>query len=123
MLRAKAASPAPMKPATAILRERSRLFFSALPDNTAQPGRMEFTDRADFLESHGDSYLGALNALIRLESELDRVRDVEEAAGLRKRAADIRAHLKFLLESTDPNTVFWIERRADSNLRNGCRNA
>jgi len=122
MLRAKSASTAAIESATATLRERSRLFFSSLPEtNAAQPGRMEFTDRADFLESHGDSYLAALNALTRLESELDRLRDVEEAAGLRKRAADIRTHLKFLLESTDPNTVFWIERRAASNLRNAAR--
>ncbi len=124
MLRAKGASSAAIESSTATLRERSRLFFSSLPEtNAAQPGRMEFTDRADFLEAHGDSYLGAINALIRLEGELDRVRDVEEAAGLRKRAADIRAHLKFLLESTDPNTVFWIERRAASNLRNAARNS
>jgi len=124
MLRAKSASSAAIESATATIRERSRLFFSSLPEtNAAQPGRMEFTDRIDFLESHGDSYLAALNALTRLESELDRLRDVEEAAGLRKRAADIRAHLKFLLESTDPNTVFWIERRAASNLRNAARAA
>src|ERR1700744_4635609 len=129
MLRAKGASSAAIESATQTIRERSRLFFSALPaqDSAAQPGRMEFPgrvefkDRADFLESHGDSYLGAINALTRLEGELDRIRDVEEAAGLRKRAADIRAHLKFLLESTDPNTVFWIERRAASNLRNTAR--
>jgi ATP-dependent DNA helicase DinG len=130
MLRAKGASSTAIESATATIRERSRLFFSSLPaDNTAQPGRMEFggrcefKDRADFLESHGDAYLGAANALTRLEGELDRVRDVEEAAGLRKRAADIRNHLKFLLESTDPNTVFWIERRAASNLRNTARPA
>lgn len=125
MLRAKGASSAAIESSTATLRERSRLFFSSLPETTttAQPGRMEFTDRADFLESHGDSYLGAVNALTRLEGELDRLRDVEEAAGLRKRAADIRAHLKFLLEATDPNTVFWIERRAASNLRNTARNS
>ncbi len=139
MLRAKRASSAAIESATATIRERSRLFFSALPAGqsagaiSAQPGRIqfpgrfefhgrfEFSDRNDFLEAHGDSYLGAINALTRLEGELDRVRDVEEAAGLRKRAADIRAHLKFLLESTDPNTVFWIERRAASNLRNQAR--
>ena len=123
MLRAKGASSAAIESSTATLRERSRLFFSSLPDTTAQPGRMEFTDRADFLEAHGDSYLGAINALTRLEGELDRLREVEEAAGLRKRSADIRTHLKFLLESTDPNTVFWIERRAASNLRNAARAA
>jgi ATP-dependent DNA helicase DinG len=40
---------------------------------------------------------------------------------LRKRAADIRNHLKFLLESTDPNTVFWIERRAAGGVRGAAR--
>ena len=65
MLRAKGASSAAIESATATLRERSRLFFASLPagaspDATlAQPGRMEFIDRADFLEAHGDSYLGA----------------------------------------------------------------
>ncbi|HEX4156513.1 MAG TPA: helicase C-terminal domain-containing protein [Acidobacteriaceae bacterium] len=129
LLRAKHASSAAIESATQTLRERSRLFFSSLPTASgeeaapAHPGRMEFTQRADFLETSGDAYLGALNALTRLESELERLRDVDEAAGLRKRAADIRAHLNFLLESTDPNTVFWIERRAASNLRNTARNA
>src|SRR5580658_6395667 len=70
MLRAKGASSAAIESSTATLRERSRLFFSSLPEtNTAQPGRMEFTDRNDFLEAHGDSYLGAINALTRLEGE------------------------------------------------------
>jgi ATP-dependent DNA helicase DinG len=126
MLRAKHASSPAIESATQTLRERSRLFFSSLPtdeERIAQPGRMEFTHREDFLEASGDAYLGAANALTRLEGELDRLREVEEAAGLRKRAADIRNHLKFLLESTDPNTVFWIERRAASNLRNAARNA
>jgi ATP-dependent DNA helicase DinG len=31
--------------------------------------------------------------------------------------------MKFLLESDDPNNVFWIERRATSGLRNAARNA
>ncbi|HEY5382296.1 MAG TPA: helicase C-terminal domain-containing protein [Acidobacteriaceae bacterium] len=126
MLRAKRASSPAIESATQTLRERSRLFFSSLPtdvERAAQPGRMEFTHREDFLETSGDAYLGASNALVRLEAELDRLREVEEAAGLRKRATDIRNHLKFLLESTDPNTVFWIERRAASNLRNAARNS
>ena len=36
---------------------------------------------------------------------------MDEAPGLRKRTADISTHLKFLLESQDPNTVFWIATR------------
>jgi ATP-dependent DNA helicase DinG len=123
MLRAKQSSSPAIESATHSLRERSRLFFGSLPSGPSHIGRLEFTDRPDFLEASGDAYLGATNALIRLEGELDHLREVDEATGLRKRATDIRNHLKFLLESTDPNTVFWIERRATSNLRNAARAA
>jgi ATP-dependent DNA helicase DinG len=123
LLRAKAVSTSAIESATQTVRERSKLFFASLPAGPSDLGRLEFIDRADFLEARGDAYLGALNALQRLEGELERLREVDEAAGLRKRAADIRNHLKFLLESTDPNTVFWIERRATSGLRNAARNA
>ncbi len=118
MLRAKNASSSAIESATAQLRERSRMFFGSLPAGPSHLGRLEFTDRTDFLEARGDAYLATSNALIRLEGELERLREVDEAPGLRKRAADIRHHLKFLLESDDKNTVFWIERRATSNLRN-----
>ncbi len=121
LLRAKAVSTSAIESATQTIRERSKLFFASLPVGSSDLGRLEFTDRADFLEARGDAYLGALNSLQRLEGELERLREVDEAAGLRKRAADIRNHLKFLLESTDPNTVFWIERRATSGLRNAAR--
>ncbi len=123
LLRAKQASSPAIESATHSLRERSRLFFGSLPCGPSHIGRLEFTDRPDFLEASGDAYLGATNALIRLEGELDHLREVDEATGLRKRATDIRNHLKFLLESTDPNTVFWIERRATSGLRNAARTA
>ena len=121
MLRAKQASSSAVESATATLRERSKLFFGSLPVGPSHLGRLEFIDRADFLEARGDAYLGATNALQRLEGELERLREVEEASGLRKRATDIRQHMKFLLESEDRNTVFWIERRATSNLRNAAR--
>jgi ATP-dependent DNA helicase DinG len=127
MLRAKGVSTAAIESATLNIRERSRMFFSSLPINPSPSGspigRMEFSDRTDFLEDRGDAYIAASNALVHLESELDRLRDVEEASGLRKRATDIRAHMKFLLESEDPNNVFWIERRATMNLRNAARGA
>jgi ATP-dependent DNA helicase DinG len=123
LLRAKGVTTSAIESATQTIRERSKLFFASLPVGPSDLGRLEFIDRADFLEARGDAYLGALNSLQRLEGELERLREVDEAAGLRKRAADIRNHLKFLLESTDPNTVFWIERRATSGLRNAARNA
>jgi ATP-dependent DNA helicase DinG len=119
MLRAKRASTSAIESATATLRDRARLFFGALPagDSNGGLGRMPFEQRAEFLEESGDTYTGALNALTRLEGELERLRDVDEAPGLRKRTADIATHLKFLLESQDPNTVFWIERRAAAGVR------
>jgi ATP-dependent DNA helicase DinG len=123
LLRAKGASSSAIESATATIRERSKLFFGSLPAGPSHLGRLEFTDRADFLEARGDAYLGASNALSRLEGELERLREVEEASGLRKRAADIRNHMKFLLESEDRNTVFWIERRALGGLRNAARAA
>lgn len=137
MMRARQASTAAIENATATLRERARLFFAALPYDAsraagdsittldAQPnsspyaglGRMPFEQRDEFLEERGDTYTGALNALSRLESELDHMKNIDEVPGLRKRTADIANHLKFLLESHDPNTVFWIERRAAGGVR------
>jgi ATP-dependent DNA helicase DinG len=135
MLRAKGASTPAIESATAMLRERARMFFAALPydestasrpsalDSNPALGRMNFLARAEFLEESGDTYTGALNALTRLEGELERLKDVDETPGLRKRAADIATHLTFLLESRDPNTVFWIERRAAGGVRNLARAA
>ena len=121
MLRAKGASSSAIESATASLRDRSKMFFGSLPVGSSNLGRLEFTGRADFLEARGDAYLATSNALVRLEGELDHLKEVEEAPGLRKRAADIRNHLTFLLESEDKNTVFWIERRPTGGLRNAAR--
>src|ERR1700733_15099024 len=125
MLRAKKASTAAIESASATLKERSRMFFAVLPTETtglpAGTGRMPFHNREAFLEESGDYYTGVLNALTRLEGELEYLKNVEEAPGLRKRAADIRAHLTFLLESPDRNTVFWIERRAAGGVKNLAR--
>ena len=142
MLRTKRASTAAIESATATLRDRARIFFAALPFDpsgsnvnsiaaldtapaAANPGlgRMPFEQRTEFLEESGDTYTGALHALARLEAELERLKDVDEAPGLRKRTADIATHLKFLLESQDPNTVFWIERRAAHGVRSLARGA
>jgi ATP-dependent DNA helicase DinG len=125
MLKAKNALSSSITSACATLKDRSRLFFAALPgdDPFAPPtlGRMPFDQRESFLEESGDTYTGALNALQRLEGEMDSLRNVEESTGLRKRTADIKQHLKFLLESDDPNTVFWIDRRATGGVRNLAR--
>ncbi len=126
LLRSKEATSSGIESALATLRERARMFFAALPASSsgdtglsmaAGPGRMPFVGRPDFLESSGDLYLSVVNALTRLEGELERVKNVDEIAGLRKRAGDIRTHLKFLLESEDLNTVFWIDRRPTAGVK------
>ncbi len=122
MLRAKQASSSAIESACAILKDRTRMFFASLPTEGFQAlGRMPFEGRAEFLEEYGDAYLGAANALQRLEGQLADIKNVDETKGLIKRTSDIRAHLKFLLESDDPNTVFWIERRATGGVRNAAR--
>ncbi len=124
MLKSKDALSSSITSACTTLHERSRMFFGALPTEGSVPlGRMPFERREDFLEESGDTYTATLNALTRLDGELERVKNVDEVAGLRNRANEIRRQLSFLLESTDRNTVFWIERRAVGGVRNLARAA
>ncbi len=108
---ARACSSAPCPPTTAPTAS------AACPSPAAWPSRTA----PNSWKSRGDIYTATLNALTRLEGELERVKNVDEASGLRKRTADIRRHLNFLLESHDRNTVFWIERRAVGGVRNFAR--
>lgn len=129
LLRSKSELKAEVISATQMIRERARMFFGALPTRAvggergseAYPprggeGRMPFTNREEFLEEHGDVYLGLLNALHRIEGELERLRNIEESQPLRRRAGTVREQLKFLMESGDRNTVFWLERRSGRHL-------
>lgn len=111
VLRARQSLSSTVMSASQLMRERGRMFFGALPLSGGSEGRMQFSQREEFLEMQGDVYLGALNALHRLETEFERMRGVDEASGLRKRTTDIRVQLKFLMEAEDKNTVFWLERR------------
>ena len=101
------------------LRDRTRLFFSALP--MAGDGRQPFTDREEFLESSGDLYMGVRATLRRMEDEMEGLKNVDEAPGLRKRVARLRSELEFLMESNASNIVYWLERRAygaaEKNMR------
>ena len=96
--------------ATQQLRERARMFFAALPMNG--DGRQPFTEREEFLENSGDLYTAVCATLRRLEAEMERLTEIEEAPGLKKRVARLHAEFKFLLESNASNMVYWMERRA-----------
>ncbi len=91
------------------LRERARLFFAGLP--MTGDGRQPFTAREEFLETSGDLYLSVCASLRRLEAEIEGLKQVEEAPGIRKRVTRLRSELEFLLESNASNTVYWLERR------------
>jgi ATP-dependent DNA helicase DinG len=118
MLKSKDALSSSIVSSCSTLHDRARMFFAALPaEANSNIGRMPFDRRSDFLEESGDYYTATLNALTRLEGELERIKNVDEIPGLRNRASEIRRSLSFLLESTDRNTVFWIERRATGGVK------
>jgi ATP-dependent DNA helicase DinG len=103
------------------LRDRARLFFSALP--MAGDGRQPFEAREEFLETQGDLYLSVRATLQRMEMDMEGLKNVEEAPGLRKRVARLRGELEFLLESDAANLVYWLERRTSGGRgREGARN-
>jgi ATP-dependent DNA helicase DinG len=91
------------------LRERARLFFAGLPIST--DGRQPFDAREQFLETSGDLYLSVRTILRRLEAEMENLKGIDEAPGLRKRVARLRSEFEFLLESNSTNMVYWMERR------------
>ncbi|MGH9444549.1 MAG: ATP-dependent DNA helicase, partial [Terriglobia bacterium] len=67
------------------LRRRSDSFFELFP---ASEGRSSFEHRDQFLETNQGAYSSLLNALVRLETELMRVKDrPEEITNLGRRAA------------------------------------
>jgi ATP-dependent DNA helicase DinG len=91
------------------LRDRARMFFAGLP--LAGDGRQPFNGREEFLETQGDLYLAVRATLRRLEAEMDGMKAVDEAPGLKKRVTRLRSELEFLLESSANNMVYWMERR------------
>jgi ATP-dependent DNA helicase DinG len=106
--------------ATRSLRERSQFFFALLPPGE---GRFAFQNRREFLEENGDEFIGLMQALTRLSSELHNLRQKpEEVFNFIRRTDELRVQLGFLMESEDHNTVFWIERRGGRGISRDKRN-
>jgi ATP-dependent DNA helicase DinG len=106
--------------ATRSLRERSQFFFALLPPGE---GRFAFQNRREFLEENGDEFIGLMQALTRLSSELHNLRQKpEEVFNFIRRTDELRVQLGFLMESEDQNTVFWIERRGGRGISRDKRN-
>ena len=108
-LRLKGLQSAEVLAAVGELRRRSDLFFELFPGTE---GRTSFDNRESFLEVNRGHYSALLNALVRLETELSRLKDrPEEVNNLARRAAELRQTFETVLESRDRNLVFWWERR------------
>ncbi len=120
LLRAHRTAGSTAKAAAETTRERARMFFASLP--LGAEGRAQFGGREEFLEEHGELYLGVLAGLKLLAGELDRMREVEEAPGLKRRANELHDKLQFLMEAEDNNTVFWLERRGGGRGRESSYN-
>jgi ATP-dependent DNA helicase DinG len=108
-LRLKGISSAEILGAGADLRRRGEQFFDLFPSSE---GRSSFDNRQSFVEVNRGSYSVLLNALLRLETELSRLKErPEEVNNLARRAAELRQAFEFVLESQERNFVFWWERR------------
>jgi ATP-dependent DNA helicase DinG len=108
-LRQKKLLSEPLLAAVSGLRQRSQLFFSILPEGK---GRFAFDNRPEFLEENGDEFIGVQQALGRLISEMQGIPGKpDEVFNLIRRCDELRVQLGFILETTDRNTVVWIERR------------
>ena len=95
--------------AVAEMRRRAEVFFELFP---AREGRTAFDNRDKLLEANRGPYSSLLNAFVRLETELLRLKDrPEEINNLARRAVELRKGFEFVLESKERNFVFWWERR------------
>jgi ATP-dependent DNA helicase DinG len=103
--------------ATRTLRERSQFFFALLPPGD---GRFAFQNRREFLEENGEEFIALMQALGRLASAMQNLsQKPEEVFTFVRRTEELQVQLRFLMESEDRNTVFWIERRGGRGTRQG----
>ena len=108
-LRAKALRVTEVEAAILELRRRAESFFNLFPSGE---GRFAFDNRDQFLEGNRAAYSAMVNAHVRLETELQRIKDrPEEINNLARRASELRATLEAVVEGKDRNCVFWWERR------------
>ncbi|MBZ5648120.1 MAG: ATP-dependent DNA helicase [Acidobacteriia bacterium] len=110
-LRPKGVLNASVQGAAGSLRERAQFFFALIPPGE---GRFAFENRREFLEENGDEYMGLMNAIGRLASELQAIREKpEEVHTFIRRCEELKVQLGFVMEAENRNTVFWIERRGE----------
>jgi ATP-dependent DNA helicase DinG len=110
-LRLKNLASAALLKRTTQLRERARAFFDAFP---AREGRFPFpaAERQAFAEANAEAFDALVDAMKKLETELAALPgNPEETKAIARRAAELRSEIQFLLDSKEPNYVYWFDRR------------
>lgn len=93
------------------IRERSRTFFEAFPPREGR-SPFELAEREHFLEQNHEAYDGVLQALKAFETEIAALPNKpEEFINLARRSFDLRKETEFLMESSEHNYVYWMDRR------------
>jgi ATP-dependent DNA helicase DinG len=93
------------------IRERGRAFFEGFP---AREGRspFEYAERTSFVERNAENYDGLIQALKSLETEIAALPSKpDELLNIARRSFELRGETQFLLESSEKNYVYWMERR------------
>jgi ATP-dependent DNA helicase DinG len=110
-LRLKGFAAPPLLKRTTQLKEKTRTFFDAFPP---KEGRYPFpaAERIHFAEQNAEAFDALVVAAKRLETELAALPGKpEELITVARRAAELRGELQFLLDTKEPNYVYWYERR------------
>ncbi len=93
------------------VKDRSRDFFEAFP---RREGRSPFerAERENFLEKSGEAYDDFLQALKAFETEIAALPNKpDELVNIARRSFELRGETEFLLQTNEPNYVYWMERR------------
>jgi ATP-dependent DNA helicase DinG len=93
------------------IRERSRTFFEAFPPREGR-SPFELAEREHFLVQNHEAYDGVLQALKAFETEIAALSNKpEEFINLARRSFELRKETEFLMESSEHNYVYWMDRR------------
>lgn len=93
------------------IRERARTFFEAFPPREGR-SPFEMAEREHFLEQNHEAYDGVLQALKAFETEIAALPNKpEEFINLARRSFELRKETEFLMESSEHNYVYWMDRR------------
>jgi ATP-dependent DNA helicase DinG len=88
---------------------RVKSLWDMLPGEE-KPERFHFAERGSFIVRNQETYTAVLSSFRLIFNELRRCESEEGIPPLLKRVETVFAELRYLLESNDAKSVFWIER-------------